>query len=400
PRGPRIGIPAAPDSLPPRSGLRATPWTVCSRSVLEQGRDESPELVVQVAMEPSTPPLDADGAVLVEVAGRDQRHLVVGGRRHAVRETAVLTALGMDAATPVPVPPAWLNALPAGPDLRFLTVEGAGRAVGRAAGRPVRVGEVYEIAQVGGGSELVVVTVRGLTVVGETAAQLLVGNPRSGLRPRQAEVLPLSAADATGLRMSGTEAPGGSLPPRVPTLAALPEREVAMCATTAPASGSSEPARVRALPGLQVPKSARAQRPGGVSGDQPEETGATPAADAVSVAPGTGVLVRAGLEGASGSSSVSLVTDDGVLYPLAEPSIAGRLGLGAAKPVTLPSRVLALMPRGPVLGTEPVAEPEGDGVVSASGTARRATVGNFARAHSAVDAPPRRDRLTSVAVRL
>ncbi|MGL5851732.1 MAG: type VII secretion protein EccB [Phycicoccus sp.] len=383
PRGPRIGIPAAPDSLPPRAALRTTPWSVCSTSVLEQGRSERPELVVQVAAEPSARMLSADQAVLVEVDGREQRHLVVGGRRHLVREAAVLTALGMDAAVPVPVPASWLSSVPAGPDLQFLGVAGTNRPIGRIAGRPVRVGEVYEIRQVGGGRELVVVTERGLTVVGETAAQLIVGNPRSALRPRQAGLTPLSAADAAVLPMAGTEAPGGSLPPRVPVSAPLPGREVAVCASTVPGPESAEPVRLRVLSRLPASGPARAQRQGGLSTDDPESQGQAPAADAVSVAPGTGVLVRAGLDGASGASAVGLVTDDGVLYPLAEPGIAGRLGLGAATPVTLPSRVLALMPRGPVLGTEPVAEPEEDGVVSA----RARQVGNFIGRRSAVDAP-------------
>ncbi|MGL5818955.1 MAG: type VII secretion protein EccB, partial [Phycicoccus sp.] len=285
PRGPRVGIPGAPDSLPARTGLRSGAWTVCSRTTLEQGRAGSPELVVQVSAEPSAPPVPAGAAVLVQASGRSLRHLVAEGRRHLVRDDRVLAALGVTDATPVPVSAGWLNAVPAGPDLEFLSVAGTGEPLAGAADSAVRVGEVYEVQQVDGGRVVVVVAREGLAPVGHTAAQLIVANPAGAGQDR---VGSLSAADATRLPQAVGAGPGEQLPDRLPRGLRISGRQVALCATVAPGSGS-DGVRLRVLPDIDAPRSAPAQRQGEGPDDgrSPRSDGTDPpAAGAVSVAPG------------------------------------------------------------------------------------------------------------------
>ncbi len=71
-------------------------------------------------------------------------------------------------------------------------------------------------------------------------------------------------------------------------------------------------------------------------------------ADAIAVAPGGGALVRA-LSGAGTGSTLYLVTDTGVKFPLASAAAAKQLGYGAATPPAVPEALLTLLPTGPSL---------------------------------------------------
>ena len=67
-------------------------------------------------------------------------------------------------------------------------------------------------------------------------------------------------------------------------------------------------------------------------------------ADAVYVPPTRGALVHDG-------SSVYLVTDQGVRYPVGGPDAAKALGYGGVRAAAAPSALLALFPTGPALDT-------------------------------------------------
>ncbi len=116
-----IGIPGAPDALPPADQLITTGWTSCV--------DGSGRLRTRLAQTPGA--VDAGPEAVVVEADRTT-YVVTGGRRYAVpRSTrdATLRALGLDSQNIRRVPGTWVDLFPLGPGLEPFAVEGAGGPV-------------------------------------------------------------------------------------------------------------------------------------------------------------------------------------------------------------------------------------------------------------------------------
>jgi hypothetical protein len=78
-------------------------------------------------------------------------------------------------------------------------------------------------------------------------------------------------------------------------------------------------------------------------------TSGTPLANKIMIRRGRGVIVEAMASATATTGALSLVTDSGTRYAIADREVLGRLGYGGVKPVRLPSELVAMLPAGPAL---------------------------------------------------
>jgi ESX secretion system ATPase EccB len=307
PRGATLGIPGAPDTLPSADDLLRGPWAVCTQRPADRPANAAPVTTALLGARPTGAAVPARAGLLLR--GPDGTgYLLAGGRRYRVDGGAVLVALGLDRAAPVPVGWSFLDALPAGPDLKPIPVTDAGTAK-RIGSLSTVVGQVLRVRPVNGGPRYYLVRDDGVYPVGETEASLVLAAGGPGERDVPASAL----GDAV------RPAESSSYPARPPRPLSPP------AATAVCVSGG------RITLGA-VPSAAVTVR----GGD-------TRTADRVYLPPARGALVRAG--------TVWLVTDQGIRYPIADGAARSALGYGSVHPARVPAGTLALFPIGPTLST-------------------------------------------------
>ncbi|WP_326551043.1 type VII secretion protein EccB [Micromonospora sp. NBC_01813] len=331
-RGAPLGIPGAPDSLPPAEDLVDAQWTVCSGG-------QGPE--------PPTATAQPDAMVLVggtvaagRELGRDALlvrstdgglHLLWQGHRHLIEEPElVLSALGWSHHRPVPVPAAVVRAVPAGAGLVRPTLSLAGA---RSVAIPQAViGEVFVVVTQSGSRQYAVADRTGLAAITQVQADLLL------TAYDQAEPTVLTQGRFRELPRAAGLIPDGLLPPPATTPEVRPAATGVVCvrvAQLADAGPAAVAVRVDVDPAVVAP--------------------------GVRLPPGRGALVQAvppgGAARSAGSSSgrpeddgpVSLITDAGLRYQVSDPTVLATLGYPDAVPVRLPAEVVELVPAGPDL---------------------------------------------------
>ncbi|WP_432050156.1 type VII secretion protein EccB [Verrucosispora sp. NA02020] len=327
PRGVPLGIGDAPDSLPDTRRLTTAPWTVCSSVATSAGSERPRSVLLIGAGADGGRPLGAYALLLRAPDGA--LHLLWQQRRHLVRDTdRVLAALAVTRARAVPVAAALLNAVPAGTDLKPLEIPGLGdRSVGVAG---ARVGDALVVRNPGGGRQYAVVLRDGLAGITELQAALLLA--RTGQREPDQVSLGLFAA----LPQLDDLAPNGAgAPPELPPPLATEDAST-LCARVGDDTG---PVDVRL--GVALPEPAAApHRPTGQVAEQ------------VVVEPGRGAVVESVAAPGATGGAVSLVTDLGRRYVLADAAVPAMLGYGDVRPVRLPAGVVDLVPAGASLDPE------------------------------------------------
>ncbi|SDT74046.1 type VII secretion protein EccB [Actinoplanes derwentensis] len=308
PLGAPLGIPGAPDSLPAAKSLLSGAWSVCTDT--SAGRPRSTLLVGTAASGGAA----ATGGLLVrDTAGRT--HLILGSQRFLLPDGQVdpiVRALGWFGYRPWQVSASWVDAIPAGPDLAAPTVPGRGQTSvidGRKVGRVLT----------DDGTNLAVVLADGIAPLTEMQAKLL--STEAGGTPLQvgSRFLDLPASK------SGLNAAAEGLPTTVPALAEAP----ATACVTAP--GDTVRVNVKIPAGVA---------PAGTS-----------RVDLIAVTRGAGAVVEAAAspDAAAGSGTVSVITDTGVQYALADRDLLSRLGYASVKPTRIPAQLIAYLPVGPAL---------------------------------------------------
>lgn len=314
PLGAPLGIPDAPDSLPGKGDLLTGPWSVCT--ALTDGRPRGTVLV-------GSPPTGAPSKALLVRDPSGQTSLVYGNRRLLIpagRYTATLRAFRWGDRQAWPVAAAWLNAIPAGPDVSPPAIRGFGRPSALAG---LDVGQL-----VTDGRQWAVALADGVASVTEVQALLLQTDPRAydpaTLGGSAFNNLP---ASRTSLSDAGDQ---NGLPATVPELAGTPR---GACMT--------QPGGVLINPTVPAgtPAASLAAASGGVL------------ADAVYVPRGRGALVIATASPTAppGSGTVSVVTDTGERYAVADRTVLAKLGYGSVSPQPIPAQLVALLPQGPSL---------------------------------------------------
>jgi type VII secretion protein EccB len=331
-RGPLLGIPGAPQSLPePLSGDEAR-WAVCDSGA---GSTPTTTVVVGAVEGPATHRLTADQTVLVTADSGASTYLLYSGGRALVNlaDPAVAGALRADGARPRRVSLALLNAIPESPPITAPRIRGAG-GHGPAALSGFPVGAVLRMTRADG-EEYYVVLRGGVQRVGRVAADLLRLTDSHGIR-----TIIAVAPDLIRASSMVTELPVSTFPDRVG--GPLAAGDTTLCARWAPApSGGADIAVITG--GLPVPAG---QTPVALS----QADGAGPAVDAVYVPPGRSAYVRSTglLDAKAPAGTRYVVTDTGVRFDVHDDDAAHDLGLPVTA-VPAPWPVLAMLPKGPEL---------------------------------------------------
>ncbi|MEU1085993.1 type VII secretion protein EccB [Streptomyces sp. NPDC005576] len=344
--GTPVGIPGAPDALPGPGDLEQGAWQVCAEEPARTGADRTgrrPVTSLRVGLPTGGVSPGDDRAVLVQGPDRTT-HLLWGDHRLRLGKHGAAEALGYSGATPVPVSAAFLDSVPAGPDLTAPEVDGRGAAGPRIGGRTGRTGQVYALASPGTVTQHFLLEKSGLRPLSTPGAALVLGDDRTAKLAYQGSVpavLPLTADQLAQHRAPAAEAaedPAG-WPSRTPVVRD-PGPGMSVCARIQPEG--SAPRVALAL----VPTAARAAPvPSG-----PEIRHACLAVDGLEVRPGGGALVQAlGAGGSVIGTTTYLVTDVGIKYRLPDAESVERLGLKGGHAQAVPSRLLDMLPTGPVL---------------------------------------------------
>ena len=333
PQGQPLGIVGAPDSLPAAESVNTGSWLVCAQQ--SGGRPiVSLTIGTSVSVSPAKP-----GAAAVAQTPDGSRYLLYAGQRMKLDAPWIAGALGLARAPVIGVSGAWLNAVPAAPDLVPIVVAGRGGPGPVLGGRTTRIGQVLVASNVGSPSQFYVAASGGITPISPTQAAVLLGDPATIGAYRGAPVAPVRVSQAVVAtsRVVRLTLPDGSPAPHSPPPAF--------------AYGAKSPCVDYPAAGGMVPTFVFAQPPAG----SPPAVGLTSVsvspqgANLISVAPGGGALVRPQAAPGIGGSSLFLITDAGVKYPVPSATAAAALGYRAGKAARLPAALLGLLPTGPAL---------------------------------------------------
>lgn len=347
PLGAPMGIPGAPDALPAPAELLKGAWTICSVSPVAGDPAARPQslLVVGGDIEDGTvaasPRPGAPPEALLVVDPANRVFLVYANRRFLVPESKVQStkiAFGWNQQQPLPVAAAWINAVPAGPDVSPPAIGGLGEGSVVA---NAKVGNLFQLPQPSGRAQWAVALADGVADISEIQAQLLLADPDTSGAAGAPKTLDLGAFQQLPRSPNQVAARRNEeLPETAPPLMAVTQRVCLVVPPDAP-----EKVEVRADPTV----------PAGVEVTAPPTDGQR--VDRVSVPRTRGALVEsaASPSAPSGTGTVSVVLDTGSRYPLANDDVRAMLGYGATKPLAFPAELVDLLPEGPSLDPEKAA---------------------------------------------
>lgn len=336
PHGLPVGIASAPDFLPDAGKLTGTNWQVCSSQRPDVSGQQKPFVSVQIGGQAAAGTQLSDAEALIVITGDGTRYLAWKNRRLRVASDAVLGALGYGTARAHPVGAAFVNALPAGPDLAPPDLPGRGGPGPEIAEQPTLVGQLFKVESAVGQEQFFLVTPDGLAPLTPAGAALVLGDSRtrSAYPNGRVTALPLDPAALA----SAPLAEKGRLDPGLP---ATPPQVLSETGDAVPCLqivvGSADGAEVRVA--LGSPPAPKAARSGAAT------TGGS-LADQVTVEPGSGLLARDLPAPGVANGTRYLVTDTGVRYPLPGDAVVGTLGYGGVSQVPVPTTLLGLIPAG------------------------------------------------------
>ncbi|WP_424184572.1 type VII secretion protein EccB [Actinokineospora sp. G85] len=338
PRGPRIGIPDAPDALPGRDRLLGGGWTLCSQPTEDAAGAVAPSSVLMVGQSARAGDPLGDRAVLVDVPETGERYLVLRGHRHRVAEPdRAAVGLALRAAPPIRVSPAVVEAVPMGLPIGPLPVAQAGQPSGAVPSRPdVRAGQLLAVPT-SRGVQHYLAEVGHLRPITELQLDIQLGHQGTaaaypGAEP---EPVPLGITAASGSTQLPAVAPQEGDPPRSRPEFAQSADPATLCLTYDPGSHVPRVTMAPEMPPVD-PMSATPRRTG---------DGAT-LADRVVVPPGWAAVVAAAPSGDAQAGTLVVVTDLGVAHPLGDPGVLEVLGYGGVEPVRMPAGLVARVPMG------------------------------------------------------
>ncbi|MEU4571946.1 type VII secretion protein EccB [Nonomuraea sp. NPDC023979] len=341
-RGPMVGISGAPDSLPVREKLVKAPWSVCVVDGPAGSGGQKSYTTLVGGKDVGGRPVGGDALVVTD--GR-QNWVIWNNRRMRVAAHGVRA---LDA-QPRKVPPAWLNALPVGRDFDGPDVPYRGRKVRSGGKVTAAVGQVFTVpAAQGTAARWYVLYPDGLAQISAVQARLLLEDPASkkAYGNRAAREIPIDAASANASPSKKTVL-DPTLPATMPRAINVPAT-VPLCLVHADTQAGSVKAKVTVGSTMTIPA--------------PPTPGNQDRFDQVLLPPGSAVV--AGLlpgEGQLGAvnASLSLITDQGIRYPVPSAEVLGRLGYDAADVAPVPASLMHGIPQGPPLDPAAALTPVG-----------------------------------------
>jgi type VII secretion protein EccB len=312
PVGDMIGIAGAPQTLP--TTLLPGAWAECLTPAGPPGHG------VVLDLAPGQHVTGSTAAQLILVAGSTGKQYVLWDNvKYQVAERSALVAFGLGNQTPINAPSSWLDAVPSGPALAPPAIAGVGEEGPSVAGRPTRIGTVFEVSAAGTDQYYVLLR-DGLAPLGRTPAALLTVSGAGPVR----HVSPAVVASAPA---SPNRSLLNSLPDLLSGTAYQPEG-TALCL--------------------------RQTSPGSASGTTVITDEAAATATGVIVPSGTGMLVQPPAPNSNflfATPPTYLITDQGIKYAFADSGVMTAFGYVGIKPYTVPVSVLGLIPSGPTLST-------------------------------------------------
>ncbi|HVV09007.1 type VII secretion protein EccB [Amycolatopsis sp.] len=342
PRGPRIGIPDAPDALPTSDRLLTGSWSLCSAPAADVAGSQIEQSVLLAGADPSGGSALGDNALLVQLTSTGDRYLIWRGYRHRIDDyETVGTGLSLKSEPWARVDQAWLDVLPEGAPIGPLPVPDSGTPSTAVPGRgDILTGMLLLVETNGGGKQYYLAEKDALRPITELqydvqlASSRLMSAAYPGAVPSATQLAPALAAASR--QLDPVAAAPESAPPARPTIARLTDESTAVCATFDP--GQASP-RMTVGPSLPAADTTTAGR----SAD------GTPLADRVYVPPGSGALAESMPSAQAPEGTLVLVTDMGRRYSLSSPDVLKVLGYEASSAVKLPAGLVARVPEGPGL---------------------------------------------------
>jgi len=342
-RGPRLGIPDAPDNLPSPDRILGAPWTLCSQQQEDASGTPVPTSVLVVGEQPDGGRRLGERAVLVEDVKSGRPYLIWHNHRYEIANGKVLDALVLSQERRIQVGGAWLNSLPAGEPLAPMPI--AGRGTGSRAIEGAAVGQVFVVTSQGGERQFYVALQDALAPITEVQADILLtaggGKDAKELTPGVAAAAPKAPATP-----AGDEQPPATRPDMEP----LSDSRTAVCAAFGGAASAPSVLVNTAVRGADDAMRTSAQTADG-----------TALADRVLVEPGWGSVVEAMPSPDADNGTLYLVTDQGERYPVASTEVLDALGYSGVRPVRLPASLVVRIPEGPALNPQAAARPASRG---------------------------------------
>lgn len=327
-RGPTIGIPGAPNTLPKSDELTKAPWAVCVRTVENTSRGRQSLVTLTAGRKVGGTPLK-DGQALV-VAADDQNWLLWRNKRMRMPQYA-LTTLG---ATATQIAGKWLNSVTQGPDFAAPKIPGLGQPANGPTGK-ARIGQIFELNTASGTSSSFVLLADGLAPITGIQRDLLVADPQTRKAYSGQAVKPV-AVDAGQVNTFGRSSQTirdenleGSAPAIAPFNGTSP-----LCALYSDPSGNGD--AVLTLNG-DLPA--------------PPDTAQPQGADQLVFPPGSAAVAgRVPSPGQADQVSTYYLVAEGKRFPIKDTQTAEKLGYSLPGDASkVPAGVLDLIAQGPVL---------------------------------------------------
>jgi type VII secretion protein EccB len=343
PRGPRIGIPDAPDALPGTDRGSTVPvssgscgWTMCSQQEPDDTGTVLPRSVMLVGMQPR-----ADlgkQAVLAYVPETGARYLLMDGYRHEISRTdAVAVSLALRATPAIRVSPSVIEAVPAGKPIAPIAVPDMGKPSTAIPGRPeLRNGQLV-VVQTSGGSQHYLVEPARLRPITELQYDLQRGFASTAKAYPDAEVtgIVVGLIEVGSAQQTSLPEPAAGDPPTVRPAFAEGGVSATLCLTFDPGTAKPRFTLDPAMPEIDPMMATPRRTDDGVA-----------LADQVVVPPGSAAVVEAMPSESAPAGTLTLVTDMGTGYPLADRDVLKVLGYEHVEPVRLPAGLVSRIPMG------------------------------------------------------
>jgi type VII secretion protein EccB len=173
PRGPRMGIPGAPDSVPRPQDLLPSSWLLCPTAPVEGGK---PGVLLNFAPGAQFGWMPDDRYATVQSTD-GKLYVIWKDTKYQVPDASSLVVFGL-AATRVPrVPDVWLNIIRTGPALTPAAIPDAGRPGQTVAGSAHRIGDLFTHDPGNGTEQRYVLLDKGLAPLSATEFALLRAQP-------------------------------------------------------------------------------------------------------------------------------------------------------------------------------------------------------------------------------
>lgn len=346
-RGPLLGIPGAPASLPGSADSGHSIWTLCDEVPLSPSGGASGGRGVTTTVIAGA--VDSDGArarpfgpeqaMLVTYTGRT--FLIYGGKRAELdpRDSVLIRSLGLSAHTAGPISGALLNATEPVPALAVPRIDRLGEP-GPGKLSDVPVGGLIKVTGIAH-DELYVVLGEGVQRVTPFTAEVIRNANSQGM----ADIRAVPPDRIVGVAVLNT-LPVDQFPRQTPEILS-PEADPVMCVSWSRGPDERTSA-VTMLAGRKVPL------PEGADPVEPATADGTgERIDAVYLRPGTGEFVRSvGMTpGALANGPLFYLADTGIRYGIPDPATAQILGLPPS-PKPVPKPIIEALAPGPTMSRD------------------------------------------------